>query len=141
MNNVVYRVAETGIHLWHDARNVIITNNTVTTSNTGIVVGGGNFYFVSGPNDHTAVYSNIVYDNKMAISTHPLEKVKVLVTDWFYMGQPGAGIEIVRIPVRPTRRSNGEQFMPQCTILKSTLKNEPLSAACRSPESSEELIS
>ena len=67
-NNVVYRVAETGIHLWHDARNVIITNNTVTTSNTGIVVGGGNFYYATGPNDHTAVYSNIVYDNKMGIS-------------------------------------------------------------------------
>jgi parallel beta-helix repeat protein len=67
-NNVVYRVAETGIHLWHDARNVIITNNTVTTSNTGIVVGGGNFYFATGPNDHTAVYSNIVYDNKMGIA-------------------------------------------------------------------------
>ena len=67
-NNVVYRVAEGGIHLWHDARNVIITNNTVTTSNTGIIVGGGNFYHSKGPNDDTAVYSNIVYDNKMGIS-------------------------------------------------------------------------
>ncbi len=68
MNNVVYRVAEGGIHLWHDASNVIITNNTVTRSNTGIIIGGGNFYHSSGPNDHTAVYSNIVYDNKMGIS-------------------------------------------------------------------------
>jgi parallel beta-helix repeat protein len=67
-NNVVYRVAEGGIHLWHDAHNVIITNNTVTASNTGIIVGGGNYYYSSGPNDHTAVYSNIVYDNKMGIS-------------------------------------------------------------------------
>lgn len=67
-NNVVYRVAEAGIHLWHDARNVIITNNTVTQSNTGIIVGGGNFYHTSGPNDYTAVYSNIVYDNRMGIS-------------------------------------------------------------------------
>ena len=67
-NNVVYRVAEGAIHLWHDANNVIITNNTVTTSNTGIIVGGGDFYFTSGPNDYTAVYSNIVYDNKMGIS-------------------------------------------------------------------------
>ena len=67
-NNVVYRVAEAGIHLWHDANSVIITNNTVTQSNTGIIIGGGNFYFFSGPNDHTAVYSNIVYDNKMGIS-------------------------------------------------------------------------
>jgi parallel beta-helix repeat protein len=67
-NNVIYRVAEGGIHLWHDARNVVITNNTVTTSNTGIIVGGGNLYYATGPNDYTAVYSNIVYDNKMGIS-------------------------------------------------------------------------
>ena len=67
-NNVVYRVAEGGIHLWHDANNVIITNNTVTASNTGIIIGGGNFYHSKGPNDYTAVYSNIVYDNRMGIS-------------------------------------------------------------------------
>ncbi|MDQ1811862.1 DUF1565 domain-containing protein [Massilia sp. CCM 9210] len=67
-NNVVYRVAEAGIHLWHDARNVVVSNNTVTGSNTGIVVGGGDFYHTSGPNDHTAVYNNIVYDNRMGIS-------------------------------------------------------------------------
>jgi parallel beta-helix repeat protein len=69
-NNIVYRVAEGGIHLWHDARDVIITNNTVTASNTGIIVGGGNNYFSSGPNDHTAVYSNIVYDNQRGIAEH-----------------------------------------------------------------------
>ena len=67
-NNVVYRVAEGGIHLWHDANNVIVTNNTVTASNTGIIVGGGDYYQTAGPNDHTSVHSNIVYDNKMGIS-------------------------------------------------------------------------
>ncbi len=67
-NNVVYRVAEAAIHLWHDATNVIITNNTVVASNTGIIVGGGDFYFTSGPNNNTAVYNNIVYDNKYGIS-------------------------------------------------------------------------
>jgi parallel beta-helix repeat protein len=67
-NNVVFRVAEGGIHLWHDAHNVIITNNTVTASRTGIIVGGGNFYHTRGPNDHTSVFSNIVYDNEMGIS-------------------------------------------------------------------------
>jgi parallel beta-helix repeat protein len=67
-NNVVYRVSEGGICLWHDARNVIISNNTVTGSNTGIIVGGGDFYYATGPNDNTMVYSNIVYDNKMGIS-------------------------------------------------------------------------
>lgn len=67
-NNVVYRVAEAGIHLWHDANNVIITNNTITSSNTGIIVGGGDFYHTAGPNNYTAVYNNIVYGNKMGIS-------------------------------------------------------------------------
>ncbi|NHZ37887.1 DUF1565 domain-containing protein [Massilia rubra] len=67
-NNVVYRVAEGAIHLWHDANRVIITNNTVTTSNTGIIVGGGDFYHTKGPADYIAVYSNIVYDNKMGVS-------------------------------------------------------------------------
>ncbi len=67
-NNVVYRVGEGAIHLWHDANNVIITNNTVTTSHTGIIVGGGDFYHTSGPSDYNHVYNNIVYDNAMGIS-------------------------------------------------------------------------
>ena len=67
-NNVVYRVAEGAIHLWHDARDVIITNNTVTASNTGIIVGGGDYYHTSGPNNNTIVANNIVYDNAMGIS-------------------------------------------------------------------------
>ena len=67
-NNVVYRVSEGAIHLWHDATNVIITNNTVTASNTGIIIGAGNYYQGRGPNDNTVVYSNIVYDNVMGIS-------------------------------------------------------------------------
>ncbi|UUZ54748.1 hypothetical protein LP419_01500 [Massilia sp. H-1] len=67
-NNVVYRVVEGAIHLWHDANNVIITNNTVAASNTGIIVGGGDYYRTRGPADYIQVYSNIVYDNKMGIS-------------------------------------------------------------------------
>ncbi len=67
-NNVVYRVAEAAIHLWHDANNVIITNNTVTTSGTGIIVGGGDYYFTSAGADNVHVHNNIVYDNKYGIS-------------------------------------------------------------------------
>jgi hypothetical protein len=67
-NNVVYRVAEAAIHLWHDATDVIISNNTVTASQTGILVGGGDFYFSSGPNNNTMVSNNIVYDNGAGIS-------------------------------------------------------------------------
>ncbi|QYF96204.1 DUF1565 domain-containing protein [Massilia sp. PAMC28688] len=67
-NNVVYRVAEGAIHLWHDARDVIIANNTVAASNTGIIVGGGDYYHTSGPADRIQVVSNIVFDNRMGIS-------------------------------------------------------------------------
>lgn len=67
-NNVVMRVAEGGIHLWHDARDVIISNNTVVDNNTGIIVGGGDYYHSRGPNDDTRVFSNIVVGNKMGIS-------------------------------------------------------------------------
>jgi hypothetical protein len=67
-NNIVYRIGAAGIQLWHDAHNVIISNNTVSTSNTGIIVGGGDYYYTKGPNDHTHVYNNIVYDNKIGIS-------------------------------------------------------------------------
>jgi hypothetical protein len=67
-NNVVYRVSEAAIHLWHDATNVIITGNTVTASHTGIIVGGGDYYYITGPNDYTSVHNNIVYDNVYGIS-------------------------------------------------------------------------
>ena len=69
-NNVVYRVAEAGIHLWHDAREVVVANNTVAASHTGILVGGGDFYHTEGPNDHTQVLNNIVYDNGRGIVEH-----------------------------------------------------------------------
>jgi len=62
-NNVVYRISGAGIHLWHDASHVTIHANTVAASGTGIVVGGGDFYHAKGPNDHTHVSNNIVYDN------------------------------------------------------------------------------
>ncbi|NVD74320.1 DUF1565 domain-containing protein [Duganella sp. BJB1802] len=68
VNNVVYRVSEAAIHLWHDASHVVIANNTVSSSDTGIIVGGGDFYFTSGPDDYTHVVNNIVYDNRYGIS-------------------------------------------------------------------------
>lgn len=67
-NNVVYRVAAAGILLWHDAHDVVVANNTVTASDTGIVVGAGDFHHTSGPNDHTQVINNIVYDNRRGIA-------------------------------------------------------------------------
>jgi hypothetical protein len=64
---VIYRISGAGIHLWHDAQRVDITGNTVSTSGSGIVVGGGDFYYSKGPNDHTIVANNIVFDNKHGI--------------------------------------------------------------------------
>jgi parallel beta-helix repeat protein len=67
-NNLVYRVGAVGIHLWHDATNVIITNNTVTSSNFGMVVGGGDFYYTTAGANNVYVANNIIYDNKYGIS-------------------------------------------------------------------------
>ena len=67
-NNLVYRVAEAAIHLWHDATNVIITNNTVTNSGYGIIVGGGDFYFTSAGANNVFVANNIAYANRYGIS-------------------------------------------------------------------------
>jgi hypothetical protein len=67
-NNIVYRVAEAGIRLWRDAYKVIVVNNTVTASNTGILVGGGDFHHTKGLNDHTHVFNNIVFDNRYGIA-------------------------------------------------------------------------
>lgn len=67
-NNVVYRVGSAAIHLWHDANNLKIINNTVSSSVFGIIVGGGDYYFTSAGANNVAVYNNIVYDNKYGIS-------------------------------------------------------------------------
>jgi hypothetical protein len=67
-NNLVYRVGEAAIHLWHDATNVIITNNTVAKSHYGLIVGGGDYYFTSAGDNNTIVANNIFYDNGIGIS-------------------------------------------------------------------------
>lgn len=67
-NNIVHNIGGAAIQMWHDANNVIVTNNTVAASMTGILVGGGDFYHTKGPNDFTIVNNNIVFDNKYGIS-------------------------------------------------------------------------
>ena len=67
-NNVVYRVGSAAIHLWHDATDVQIVNNTVSSSVFGIIVGGGDFYFTKAGANNVHVHNNIVYDNKYGIS-------------------------------------------------------------------------
>ena len=67
-NNVVYRVGSAAIHLWHDATDIQIINNTVSSSVFGIIVGGGDFYFTKAGANNVHVHNNIVYDNTYGIS-------------------------------------------------------------------------
>ena len=67
VNNIVYRAASYGIHLWHAATDVTVANNTVF-ANGSSGMGGG---IVSGTGDspggvllqNTKVVNNIVYNN------------------------------------------------------------------------------
>ena len=56
------------ILMWHDAQNVVVSNNTVSGATTGILIGGGDNYHTTGPNDYTTVHNNIVFDNTYGIS-------------------------------------------------------------------------
>lgn len=66
-NNLIYNIAEAGIKLWRDATKGVIANNTIFNSNSGIVVGAGDYYKGSGPNDYTHVLNNIIYNNKYSL--------------------------------------------------------------------------
>jgi hypothetical protein len=65
-NNIVYRVAGPGIHLWPDAHKVIVVNNTVAATGTGILVDGGRHG--KGSSDYNHVFNNIVFDNRTGIA-------------------------------------------------------------------------
>lgn len=67
VNNLVYRVAAYGIHLWHAATRVTIANNTLFANGSarmggGIVLGNGDAPG-GGVLNHTKVINNIIYDN------------------------------------------------------------------------------
>jgi len=72
VNNIVNNVSAYGIHLWHDATNVTVVNNTVFNNGSpgsdggGIMIGSGEYYNFSGPGDHNTVSNNIIYNNKGA---------------------------------------------------------------------------
>jgi hypothetical protein len=64
VGNVVYRASGWGIHLWHDAHQVVVASNVVFgNTNGGILVGGGDFVHTRGPADHVVVSGNSVFDN------------------------------------------------------------------------------
>jgi hypothetical protein len=66
-NNIVYRAAGAAIGLGREARKVVVVNNTITASGTGILVGSGAGRS-AGANDHIHVLNNIVFDNREGIA-------------------------------------------------------------------------
>lgn len=66
-NNIVHRVGDGGIHLWHDADRIDIVNNTVFNTPKAIIVGTGGRYFLDRPGDNIRVANNILVDNDVAI--------------------------------------------------------------------------
>ncbi|HYG90222.1 MAG TPA: right-handed parallel beta-helix repeat-containing protein [Azospirillum sp.] len=70
-DNLVYHVVGDGITTWHDATNLKILDNVVAKANgVGIMIGSGDHYNTSGPNDYTQVVDNIVYDNAKGIEEY-----------------------------------------------------------------------
>jgi hypothetical protein len=66
-NNMVYQASGDAITTWHDANHVKIVNNTIFASHNGVMIGGGDYYHTSGPNDYSQVSNNIIYDNDTGI--------------------------------------------------------------------------
>ena len=65
---MVYRIGQAAIHLWHDANDVQIINNTVTSSVYGVIVGGGDYYHRTAGANNVHVHNNIIFDNQYGIS-------------------------------------------------------------------------
>lgn len=67
VNNIVYRCEGWGIHLWHAASQVTISNNTIfNNAYGGILIGDGDDPGAFPPgvvNDYTVVANNIIYSN------------------------------------------------------------------------------
>jgi hypothetical protein len=71
INNVVYRAGDgAAIHLYHEASNVKVINNTVAAANVGIVVGTGGYRDARVEHKDSLIYNNIVYDNEIGIEEY-----------------------------------------------------------------------
>jgi hypothetical protein len=62
-NNLVHHIGNAAIHLWHDAHDINIANNTVVNSGFGIIVGNSTTLA-----DHINVSNNIVFNNAKGIA-------------------------------------------------------------------------
>ncbi|MCW2238635.1 right-handed parallel beta-helix repeat-containing protein [Azospirillum canadense] len=63
-NNLAHNNAGAGIHLWHDARDLVIVNNTLFQNHIGAWIGANEHYRHQGPADRITFANNIVYDNR-----------------------------------------------------------------------------
>jgi Protein of unknown function (DUF1565). len=63
-NNLVYNNAGVGIHLWHDAHDLTIVNNTSFNNYMGAWIGANEHYTYNGPADNIKFSNNIIYDNR-----------------------------------------------------------------------------
>ncbi|GAB3457336.1 hypothetical protein GCM10027321_12100 [Massilia terrae] len=71
INNVVYRAnMGAAIHLYHEATAVKVINNTVASSNVGIVVGTGEYRGKPVEHKDSLIYNNIAYDNYIGIEEY-----------------------------------------------------------------------
>lgn len=71
INNVVYRAFKgAAIHLYHEATNVRVINNTVAASNVGILIGTGGYRKDKVEHKDSLVYNNIAYDNYIGIEEY-----------------------------------------------------------------------
>ncbi|WP_431855807.1 carbohydrate-binding domain-containing protein [Azospirillum sp.] len=69
--NLIYQIVGDGVTTWHDATNLKIVNNTIFEANgAGIMIGAGDHYKSSGPNDYTQVSNNILYANSKGLETY-----------------------------------------------------------------------
>ena len=64
LNNISYRNQAWGIHLWHAANNVVVSNNLVFQNGEGGIVIGDGDSPGGVTNDNTTVSNNIVMDNR-----------------------------------------------------------------------------
>jgi len=63
-NNLSHNNAGAGIHLWHDARDLTIVNNTLVNNHIGAWIGANEHYRYQGPADNIAFANNIIFDNR-----------------------------------------------------------------------------
>lgn len=72
-NNVSYANSGGGVHCWHDARSIVIVNNTCFNNVYGVIYGGGDYLNLAAPADYITIRNNLLAHN--GIGVHELGDV------------------------------------------------------------------